>query len=92
MNDKDKTQEQLIEELEDLRIQVQELKRIEWLLHKSVRPESLPQKEEKPYRPSYGDLTMVNTSRLILDSVGEDILSDIVHDYLDLMETSAAVY
>ncbi|MEK7700065.1 MAG: PAS domain S-box protein [Planctomycetota bacterium] len=92
MNDKDKTQEQLIEELEDLRIQVQELKRIEWLLHKSVRPESLPQKEEKPYRPSYGDLTMVNTSRLILDSVGEDILSDIAHDYLDLMETSAAVY
>ncbi|MEE9224071.1 MAG: PAS domain S-box protein [Thermoplasmata archaeon] len=62
-----------------------ELKRIGWLL----RPRSV---SEVPPEPSYGDLTRLNSSRLILESVGKDILSDITSDYLGLLESSAAVY
>ena len=63
------------------------LKQIEWLLTK--KPSN-----KQAYMPnaSYGDLTRLNKSRLILDSVGNEILTDIVGDYLDLLDTSAAVY
>jgi signal transduction histidine kinase len=66
------------------------LRRIEWML--------------KPGKPkpaegmiiqvasSCGDLASLNTNRVILDSVGVDILSDIAGEYLDLLETSITIY
>ncbi|MCD4784949.1 MAG: GAF domain-containing protein [Candidatus Eremiobacteraeota bacterium] len=63
----------------------EELKRIEWLISpKPIR--------EKSYESPYGNLTKLNTSRLILDSVGENTLINIVGDCLDLLKTSAAIY
>lgn len=41
---------------------------------------------------SYGDLTALNTCRLILDSVGGNNLGVIAKNYIDLLGTSGAVY
>jgi len=98
----DETKEQLMGELEELRQRNPELektqherkqaevalRRIEWLLAEGSKPGSGPEK----YKPPYGNLSELNTSRLVLDSVGETTLTDGVADFLDLLETSAAVY
>jgi PAS domain S-box-containing protein len=65
----------------------EELKQIEWLLSKDQLIKS-----EQTQMPLYGDLTELNTSRLILDSVGKDLLHNIVSYYMDLLGTSTAVY
>jgi len=44
------------------------------------------------YAPAYGDLAAHNSVRLILDSVGPDLLSEIVGSYMDHLQTSGAVY
>ncbi|MBF0227204.1 MAG: response regulator [Desulfobacterales bacterium] len=63
------------------------LRDIEWLLSSNkVRLDNVQ------YLTAYGDLTMINTDRTILDSVGKDMLYDIVDDYHDMMDTSSAVY
>ncbi len=70
-----------------------ELRRIEWLLTKHLH--STTQQDQQRLIISnqpYGDLTRINQSRLIRDSVGKDILVNIVEDYLSLLDTSAAVY
>ena len=64
------------------------LKRIEWLLTKSLKTDQLGES----YAPAYGNLGELNTYRVLLDGVGKDVLADIVYDYLDLLDTSAAVY
>lgn len=66
----------------------EKLRKIEWLLTKSIKPTS----RKKIYTPSYGDLTELNRPRVILDSVGADLLVEIASDYLDLLETSGAIY
>jgi len=62
-----------------------ELRQIKWLL----KPTSI---QKEIYQPIYGDLSELNTCRLILDLVGKDVLSDIVYDFLDLLGTSTSIY
>lgn len=61
-----------------------DLKSIEWMLSKKPT--------ELQVTSPYGDLTRLNTERLILDSVGKDVLLGLVSDFLSLLDTSAAVY
>ena len=65
------------------------LRRIEWLLTKGVKAEP---GEKRCYAQPYGNLVDINTCRVLVDAVGEDVLADIVSDYLDLLDTSVAVY
>ncbi|MGM0611192.1 MAG: GAF domain-containing protein [Thermodesulfobacteriota bacterium] len=44
------------------------------------------------YQPFYGDVTELNTHRLILDSVGKETLKIIAEDAIDLLDTSVAIY
>jgi len=44
------------------------------------------------YAPPYGDVTRLNTSRLIMDSVGKDTLNQVAEDAIDLLDTSVAIY
>ena len=48
--------------------------------------------EDEEYAPSYGDVTELNTCRIILDSVGKETLKEIAKDAIDLLETSVAIY
>ena len=63
------------------------LRAIEWLMKKSPTDN-----KNEICLPEYGDITALNTERTILDSIGKDVLSDIVKGYMELLETSAAVY
>ncbi len=47
---------------------------------------------KKPYAQQYGNLVDLNTCRILLDSIEQCLLIGIVTNYLDLLETSSAVY
>ena len=64
------------------------LQQIAWLLDKRVKSAE----EETSYEPPYGDVTALNTCRVILDSVGKETLKEIAEDTIDLLETSVAIY
>jgi len=62
---------------------------IRWMLTKSAQPKSAKiQVSQQPY----GDVSRLNTSRFILDSVGEEMLSDVADGYLDILDTCTAIY
>ena len=62
------------------------LRRIEWLLNPQHPVGTII--ESQPY----GDLAELNTTGLIRASMGRAVLTDIVSDFLDLLETSATIY
>lgn len=66
------------------------LKRIEWMLTKPA-PEAL-WSGLQPAAQAYGDLTTLNRSRVILNAVGRELLTDIVRDFMSVTGTSSAVY
>ncbi len=66
-----------------------ELRRLEWMLtKKSTATNSI----QETHTPAYGDLTKLNKDGLILNSVGYEVLTEIVNDYLSLLETSTTIY
>ncbi len=67
------------------------LKRIESLPRGNTGPEPVSE-EHKLYESPYGNLIELNTLRVMLDSVGKDVLTGIVGDYLNLLQTSGAIY
>ena len=68
-----------------LQERVRELRSIEWMLsNKSTQQEE--------YHPGYGDLSELNKEGRILYSAGKEQLKDIASEYLDLLETSTAIY
>ncbi len=71
------------------------LRKIEWMLTEKETRDSeqagTPQSSTTPL-PAYGDLTELNSCRLILDSVGKPVLQEITSDFLALLGTSAAIF
>lgn len=51
----------------------------------------MPKRHEPRHQP-YGSLVQLNTERLILDAVGPEAVQELVDDYLDMLQTSSAVY
>lgn len=62
------------------------VREIEWLLTKRLKTDT------GNFVPSYGDLTSINSCRMIADNVDKEVLRSIVSEYLHLLDTSSAVY
>jgi PAS domain S-box-containing protein len=67
------------------------LKRIQWLLNRAVANDG-ERFDHLTETPPYGDLTRLNSARLILDGVGQPLLRRVVAHALGLLDTSCAIY
>jgi PAS domain S-box-containing protein len=65
------------------------LRQIEWLLTETSKPAATLR---EAHEPDYGSLVQLNTHRELLDSVGKDVLAELADGYLDLLDTSVAVF
>jgi PAS domain S-box-containing protein len=78
--------------LKDFQQLKQENEKLTMRLHSFERMFIKKQTAEKEYVPDYGDLSRLNINGLIKKSIQKEKLQDIVSEYLDLLETSAAIY
>jgi PAS domain S-box-containing protein/putative nucleotidyltransferase with HDIG domain len=82
----------MVRDITERRRMEEELRRIAWMLCPGERAVSSTPDPEERVKPSHADLVALNTSRVILDAVGTETLENIVRDYVDLLDTSVAVY
>ncbi len=75
--------------MEDHHSNLERLEPYKWLLEKHQQSDN---RSTGSYAPYYGDVTELNTHRVILDSVGEETLKEIAEDSIDLLGTSVAIY
>lgn len=75
----------VFEDITELKKNKKRLEQIQWMLsEKEVKNENIARE--------YGDLTELNKNGLILSTVGKKQLMQMTSEYLDLLETSSAVY
>ncbi len=67
-----------------------QLKRIKWILSK--KPVLNAEIQTETQDQGYGDLTELNFDGIILKSIGHERLKSLAGDYLELLETSSAIY
>ncbi len=78
----------IVQDITELCSAQQDLASIEWLLFSGT-----PGTGRADHRtPPYGDLSMAATVHEIRDAVGVETLRDLVSDFLNLLDSSAAVY
>jgi len=63
--------------------------KLEWMLDEAGL---VSENERDEYTPPYGDVTELNSCRLIMDSVGKETLKEIGQQSINLLETSVAIY
>jgi signal transduction histidine kinase/DNA-binding response OmpR family regulator len=63
------------------------LQEVEWLLKKTVLSDW-----QKPGAQPYGNLVELNTSRVLTGAISQEIFMGIAGDYLELLDTSGAIY
>jgi PAS domain S-box-containing protein len=69
-----------------------DLQRIEWLLTKSVEKNTQKASFKKQHANPVAERSGIEQSRILMDIVGEEVLEDVVSDFLELLDTSAAVF
>jgi PAS domain S-box-containing protein len=80
-----------VQDIAERKLAEEALKCIEWMLLKESSPVSKARRIAEEDE-GYGDLTLLNRKGMILRAVGKEVLGDIVSEFMEMMETSSAVY